>query len=153
MKPGTINAFLSSPLGIGCFVVASIAFWWMVCFLISLITGWSALSRRFRAQSEPYGDTKTAGPFLYTIYMRYWTHYSGVIRLIAATESLYATVLFPFRPGHPPLCIPWNEIQFGRTRRIFFPYIVLTLGDRERIPLRIAPRMAGTLGILDRVPV
>jgi hypothetical protein len=30
--------------------------------------------------------------------------------------------------------------------------ILLTLGERERIPMRISERMAGKLGILERIP-
>jgi hypothetical protein len=128
-----------------------IAFWCAISFLISLMTGWFSLSRRFKRQSEPYGDTKSAGPFFYTIYMRWWGHYSTVIRLTAASDALYASVLFPFRIGHPPLRIPWNEIQIGRAKFFFRSYVVLTLGNQEKIPMRISLRMARKLGILDRV--
>jgi hypothetical protein len=85
--------------------------------------------------------------------MRGWSHYSSVIRLTAATDALYVSVLFPFRIGHPPLRIPWDEIQFGRTKFFFRSYIVLTLGNQEKIPMRISLRMARNLGILDRCPV
>ncbi|HEV2215051.1 MAG TPA: hypothetical protein VGR64_07155, partial [Terracidiphilus sp.] len=53
-----------------------------------------------------------------------------------------------FRPGHPPLRIPWNEIQFSRTQRFFRDYVVLTLGASEQIPLRISTGLAGRLGLL-----
>jgi hypothetical protein len=133
-------------------VISVVAFWCAIIYLISLITGWQALARRFRAQSEPYGDAKTAGPFFYTIYMRYWGHYSSVIRLTAAADALYTAILFPFRFGHPPLRIPWNEIRFSTTQRFAFKYAVLTLGNEEKIPMRISGRMARNLGILDRFP-
>jgi hypothetical protein len=120
--------------------------------LISFITGWHALARRFKEQSEPYGETKIAGPFFFTVYMRNWTHYSSVIRLAAAEDALYLSVLFPFRTGHPPLRIPWTEIQFSRTRHLWQSLVVLTLGNEERIPMRISERMARNLGILGRIP-
>jgi hypothetical protein len=83
------------------------------------MTGWRALSRRFKRQSEPYGETKSAGPFFYVVYMRLWSHYSSVIRLTAAPDALYASVVFLFRIGHPPFCIPWAEIQFSSTKHFF----------------------------------
>jgi hypothetical protein len=61
-------------------------------------------------------------------------------------------VIFFLRIGHPPLRIPWNEIQFSRTKYFWRRYVVLTLGDEEKIPMRISQRMAAKLGILDRVP-
>jgi hypothetical protein len=74
-----------------------------------------------------------------------------VVRLVAAGDALYASVLFPFRIGHPPLRIPWNEIKLGRTKCFWRTYIVLTLGSEEMIPMRISQRMARNLGILDRI--
>ena len=142
-----IDSLVANPVAIAIFVVVV---WCLTSYLIGIMTGWLALARRFRAQSEPYGDAKVVGPFFYTIYMRYWTHYSSVIRLTAATDVLYASVLFPFRIGHPPLRIPWNEIRFGQGRRFMSTYVVLTLGNEEQIPMRIPVRMARNLGILDR---
>jgi hypothetical protein len=84
--------------------------------------------------------------------MRFWGHYSGVIRMTTAEDGLYLSVFLLFRIGHPPLCIPWKEIQFGRTRYFFRRYMVLTLGEQEKIPMRISERMARKLGILERLP-
>jgi hypothetical protein len=133
-------------------VICLIALWCAIGFLVSFISGWLALSRRFKRQSEPYGETKTAGPLFYTIYMRFWGHYSSAIRLVAASDALYASVLFLLRIGHPPLRIPWDEIRFSRTNFFFRSYVVLTLGNEEKIPMRIPLRMARNLGILDRCP-
>ncbi len=139
--------FLATPLGIA---ILFVAFWCVVCFLISLFTGWFTLSRRFKKQSEPQGETRSAGPLFYGVYMRFWSHYGSAVRLTAASDALYASMLFLLRLGHPPLRIPWSEIQFGRTKFLFRPYIVLTLGNEEKIPMRISLRMARKLGILDR---
>ncbi len=147
MQFSTINAFLITPLGIAIFFVA---LWCAICYLISFLTGWFALARRFRMQSEPYGDLKTAGPFFYTVYMRFWSRYSSVIRLTAASDALYGSVLFLFRIAHPPLRIPWDQIRFSRTKFFFRTYCVLTLGNKEKISLRIPVRMARNLGILER---
>ncbi len=125
--------------------------WSFISIVISVVCGWHALIDRFRAQSEPYGQTRTVGPFFYTVYMRLWGHYSSVIRLVAADDALYLSVLFPFRIGHPPLCIPWREIEFGKTSFFWRTYVELTLGQQERIPMRISQRMARNLGILDVV--
>jgi hypothetical protein len=149
MQASTISADFATPLG---FFIGFVAFWCAICFLTSLLTGWHALVRRFTKQSEPLGETRTAGPFFYTVYMRFWSHYGSVIRFTAADDALHLSVLFPFRVGHPPLRIPWNEIRFAKARRYFFAKIEMTLGNEERIPMRISQRMARNLGILDRVP-
>ena len=135
------------------FPIFFLTLWSGSSFFIGWMSGWFALSRRFTKQSDPYGETRSAGPFFYTVYTRFWSHYSSVIRLVATKDALYFSVLFLFRIGHPPLCIPWNEIGIGRTRRFFRHYIVLTLGEQERIPFRISERMARKLGILERLAV
>ena len=149
MQANPINDSQFSNLGIILFCIIAVC---AVSCLVSFMTGWFTLGRRFKRQSDPYGETKTAGPFFYTVYMRFWARYSSSIRFIAASDALYMSSLFPLRLGHPPLRIPWDEIQFGRTKFFFRTYIVLTLGNQEKIPLRISLRMARNLGILDRCP-
>jgi hypothetical protein len=129
-----------------------VAFLCLMFFLSSFIGGWHKLSERFCAQSEPYGHTRSAGPLLYAVYMRCWQQYHNAIRLTAAGDALYLSVTFPIHIGHPPLRIPWNEIQIGRERFLWRRYVVLTLGKRERIPMRISERMAGKLGLPERMP-
>jgi hypothetical protein len=150
MQSTTIDNPLIAFLGIA---LLTIIFFYAVFYLISVMTGWFVLGKRFRQQSEPYGETRSAGPFFYTIYMRCWSHYSSVVRLTAAADALYVSILFLFRIGHPPLRIPWDEIQFGRTKFLFWTFFVVTLGNEEKIPMRISERMARNLGILDRCPV
>jgi hypothetical protein len=132
--------------------IVSFAVFYFVSFLSSVLSGWHTLSKRFRAESEPYGVTRSAGPFPYTVYTRYWSHYSFIVRMTAAEDALYLSVLFFLRIGHPPLRIPWNEIQLSKTTYFRQPLILLTLGEQERIPMRISERMAGKLGILECIP-
>jgi hypothetical protein len=148
MQADSIDPYLAA-LG---FAIFFAVFWCAIGYFISFIGGWLALTRRFRKQSEPNGEIRSAGPFFYTVYMRFWGHYSSVIRLVAASDALYASVMFPLRIGHPPLRIPWDEIRFSRTKFFFRTYIALTLGNQEQIPMRISLRMARNLGILDRCP-
>jgi hypothetical protein len=150
MQAGPTPFLPFSLLTILVFLVCLFAF---AGYLTATLSGWNALARRFRAQSEPYGDARTAGPFFYSVYMRYWTHYGGVIRLTAADDALYLSVLFLIRAGHPPLRIPWNEIQITQLTRFWRSYVVLTLGKEEQIPLRIYQRMARKLAILDKIPM
>lgn len=152
MHGNSLNALFATPIGIACCAVFFIGVWCLSVSAIGLMSGWHALSKRFKQETAPYGEVKTVGPFFYSIYMRFWSHYSSVIRLTAASDGLYASVVFPFRVGHPPLRIPWSEIQFGTATWFFRTYVVLTLGSEEKIPMRISQRIARNLGVIDRVP-
>lgn len=144
-----LSGFLGTPYG---FLIFFVCLWCFICFFISILGGWFSLSRRFRAHTMPYGETKSAGPLFYGVKMRLRVSYGNVIRLTVATDALYISILFPFRIGHPPLCIPWSEIQMRRTTFLWLRFAVLTLGEKERIPLRISERMARKLGILEGLP-
>ena len=144
-----LNGFLSTPY---IFPFYFAALWCFISFSVSFMSGWFALSGRFKKESEPYGPTKSAGPFFYTVYMRFGTHYSSVIQMTAAEDSLYLSALFLFRIGHPPLRIPWDEIQVGRAKFLWICSVHLTLGKEEQIPMRMSERMARKLGILERIP-
>jgi hypothetical protein len=140
------------PAGLLLFLVALFAAVLSIAGLLSsFLSGWYALSKRFRAHSEPYGQTRSAGPFFYGVKMR-WTNYANVIRIVAAEDAIYISVMFLLRLSHPRLCIPWKEIKIGRTKFLWRRYVVFTLGDQERIPMRISERMARNLGILERLP-
>jgi hypothetical protein len=143
-----------APLLFAAFCVALFAVLWSVVSLVnSLLGGWRALSRRFGKRTEPRGEIRRAGPFLMGVYTRFWTDYSGLIRVTVAEDALYLSVLLPLRIGHPPLSIPWHEIQISTTRRFWQRFVVLTLGSEERIPLRISERIASRLGILEKLHV
>ena len=64
---------------------------------------------------------------------------------------LSGSIVFPFRIGHPPLCIPWDEIEANRTKFLWRNYLVLSLGSEERIPMRVSESTAKKLGILERI--
>lgn len=129
-----------------------VAVWILALTFSSLLSGWYTLANHFRSELEPSGETRTVTPFFHTVYFRYWTHYSGIVRLISASDGLYLSVFVLFRPGHPPLRVPWSEISFSSDSRFFRNYTVLILGSAEQIPLRISRRMADRLGILDGPP-
>lgn len=132
-------------------VAAVAAFWCVVVAFIGWLSGWRALTRRFRSDAQPYGDVRTAGPFFHSVYWRLWSHYSNVVRMTASEDGFYLSVLFFFRIGHPPLRIPWDEIEMRWTRFFFFRYLELKLGKEERIPFRMRPRTAKALGLDQRV--
>jgi len=151
MQANSIETHLASPLGLALFAILFALLWCASSFWVSWVSGWHSLVRRFKYQAEPYADIESSGSFA-SVYLRYWSHYSGVVFLTAGEDALYVSIMFLFRVGHPPLRIPWGEIRFGRRKFFFRTYIVLTLGNEEKIPMRISLRMARNLGLLDRCP-
>ena len=46
---------------------------------------------------------------------------------------------------HPPLLIPWSEINVQKSKGWVYEYTVFTLGNELAIPLRIRERLAAKL--------
>jgi hypothetical protein len=105
LRPDTPHGL---PFSLLTLVVLFAVLWCAVSFLTSLMSGWFALSTRFRTQSEPYGDIRSAGPLFWTAHMRFGTHYSNLLCITTDKDGLSLYVMFPFRIGHPPLHIPWG---------------------------------------------
>jgi hypothetical protein len=59
--------------------------------------------------------------------------------------GLHLAVLFPFRPGHPPLFIPWSEVSvregWNPTRR----GVALSFLRVPEVPLVLSTKLAGRL--------
>ncbi len=141
-----------SPYRLILFFALLVAWMSLISYLSGLLSGWHTLFRRFREQSKFRGQYRPTGPFFFNACLKNWANYSGIMRIAVEENAIHLSVTFPFRVGHLPLCIPWNEIQFGATKFLWRKYVVLTIGDQERIPMRISERMARNLGILNRVP-
>jgi hypothetical protein len=110
-------------------------------------SGWLRLSRRFSNPSEPKGDLRSADTSLQYAYLRYWTRSVPTLSFIANEDALYLATRFPFSLVYPSLRIPWSEINISTSRRHFRDFVELTLGNRERVPLRISPWTAEKLGL------
>lgn len=68
-----------------------------------------------------------------------WVQYKNVLRVGMDEEALYLGVLFLFRPGHPPLRVPWSQLEFGTRVGLLSQFGELTvhLPDRQTVTLRL----------------
>jgi hypothetical protein len=129
--------------------LGGIILWCVQSYLSSMASGWHTLVPRFRSASEYLGETLTIIRFPREIcmrsWMRYWRDYTNVVQLAPDADGLQLSVFFPFRIGHPPLLIPWREIDEQTVDGFWRSYVVLILGRTERIPMRISKRVADDL--------
>jgi hypothetical protein len=88
--------------------------WALLCVLGSACSGWRALAKRYRADVKPQGKTH----WMQTVKLG-WCGYKGCVNVTVASDGLYLAVLWPWRPGHPPLCIPLAELIDVRDERCF----------------------------------
>lgn len=89
--------------------------WVSISLLISHIGGWAKLAEYYADVRDEQGES---------YYMR--SGYVGVINyrscltLRVCKNGLRLSVPFPFRIGHPPLFIPWDQFYRVSEKRIYF---------------------------------
>jgi hypothetical protein len=100
---------------------------------ISRLTGWAALAR-FYAAKQPFEGTKWR---FQSGSMRFQSGYNNCLTIGANTIGLFVSVLFLFRPGHPPLLIPWNEITTSERTVLWIKIVELRFRSVPNVPLRL----------------
>ena len=133
----TLQDFLDKyPLALLAF---GVFFWCSTLFLVGALSGWVTLAQKFRLAS-PFTGPTWGGQ---SAYMRWMSHYGNCLSIGADATGLKLAVFFLFRPGHPPLFLPWSEISVAsRSKFLFFRRVKLVLGREEQIPFSISGTLA-----------
>ena len=115
------------------FPIVFAAFWSLVCLLLGQLGGWSGLARRFATEQEqPGGADAPMGAMLGLVSYR-----GGTLQVGFAPDGLDLRVMVFFRPGHPPLRIPWDQVTVeGESKAFWVSWVRLRLGGGPtlRIP-------------------
>ena len=114
-------------------------FWCAIVFLISRVSGWALLARRFHLQFAFTGPTWR----WQSARMRWLANYNNCLTVGSDPSGLCLSTFFLFRAGHAPLLIPWPEISIYRRRKVLFAaYVELRLGREEQVPFTIYGKLA-----------
>lgn len=141
-----MNQFLPIPaIIIG--VVLYFFFWCGLLIVIGRASGWIALAQRYRATEEFTGKRW----HMQHAQFRWSMNYSGALTVGANASGLHLSILFPFRPGHPTLFIPWADAKIdmkqsfwlGKFMEIQFPELP---GIYVRFGEKLARKIAETVG-------
>ncbi len=117
------------------FVPAFLTIWCTVCLLISWVGGWAQLKTCYRYELPFSGDLS------YMMSGRFgWTNYSSVLTVGRSHEGLYLRPLFLFRPGHPPLLIPWEELTVEENKFLFVNVLILRTSAFPQIKIQLYRR-------------
>jgi hypothetical protein len=123
-------------------VVFGFCVWNGVCTVLSFISGWALLARKYKIRGRFTG--------------RRWWFVSGRIGIVpislglvvgANSEGLYLAMIPLFRPGCPPLLIPWSDTSVPRERSSFVPSMDFQIGTSPSIVLSVDSHVAE--GIVD----
>ncbi len=107
-----------------------------ILLLLSRISGWHLLARRFRAEGPFCGETWS----WQSARFRGWFGYNNCLTVGVSPEGLYLAMMPFFRLfNHPALLIPWAEIEVESGKMFFGLYdtVQFRIGTEERVTVKI----------------
>jgi hypothetical protein len=123
------------------FLVAFPMIWAMAAVLVARLGGWARLGREYPAQPQNGGRRFR----FQSGRMRFWTGYGSCLMIGSDPLGLHLAVLFIFRPGHPPLFIPWSEVSVCEDRVPTRRGVALSFIRAPEIPLILNTKLMSEL--------
>jgi len=111
--------------------------WLFVLNILAFIGGWRSLAAVYAATGPPQGES-----FSFRSASLDPVNYASCLRFVAGPAGLYIAVLFPFRPGHRPLFVPWSDVSASPRRGWLFRYIDLRFARQPGVTLQIRRGLA-----------
>ena len=132
---GPVDAWLrANPWIIPVFVLA----WgWFVVNGIARLSGWSRLAEQYRA-TQPFQGERWR---FQSIQMRYLSHYNNCVTFGADLQGLYIAMFFVVRAGHPPLLIPWQDLEIRPKTRWGFGGYELSFPRVPGVTMWVIPKL------------
>ena len=115
--------------------------WTIICAGLSHFAGWRSLAPQYRA-ATPFRGRRF---HFSSAQFGGWVGYNGSFTPGADHNGLFVAVWPIFRICHPPLLVPWSEIQVSLEKRRWLTVVLLTFARvpsaRVRISFRLAERL------------
>lgn len=90
-------------------------FWCLVTLLISWLGGWHGLAACYASRAVLHGPSR----HFESAYLGSLGRYRSCLTVGVDEAGLHLAVFFLFRPGHPPLFIPWADVLAPAERRMW----------------------------------
>lgn len=94
--------------------LAFILFWSVLLNFIAYFSGWWSLAARYAATTRFEGKRRR-----FRSLQIGTANMGGCVTIGTNVDGLYLAVILPFRPGHPPLFVPWSDVRVQQARRWF----------------------------------
>lgn len=115
-----------------------IPLWLTIGYAVALLSGWRSLAEHYRTD-RPFPGHKR---WMQSAKLRLGAGYNNALTLGSDADGIYMAVLFLFRMGHPPLFIPWGDIQIDEPKRFLFLMSRKFRLGPDGIPLRVREPLA-----------
>lgn len=118
--------------------------WYAMLALIALVGGWSALASFYAGDAS---DARWKSHFQTLRLSRYGvpSAYRNGITIGVAGDALLLSPFFTFRPGHPPLRIPFTDLSARQKKSFLINVVELTASQAPKIKISMSPRCAAKI--------
>lgn len=114
---------------IGAFCVFFPLLWTGIVMFLSRASGWHGLAQRFSCPVAPAGESFSGQSAMFG-----FARYKSTVTVTIADQGVHLSLFFLFKMGHPPILIPWSEIQSAETSSyLFFKTTRVTLKNGATI--------------------
>ncbi|MGC6465347.1 MAG: hypothetical protein ACON5N_07170 [Akkermansiaceae bacterium] len=122
---------------VGFFLLVFPLFWALVLKIIARF-GWSKLARSYPARRQPV----KSGTGWQSMILGRMIGYNNCLTFRATSKRLHLSLPLIFRPGHPPLLIPWEDFHLKREGgSLFGKKYVYEIGDPSITRMTIGERI------------
>lgn len=109
-------------------------------FGLAAFSGWRVLARHYAASERFNGK-------------RFWFRsaqfgpvgYGSCVMPGANADGIYLAVLFPFRIGHPPLLVPWQDVSCSKAHSFIVSRAELRFSKAPEVSIVISQGLADSL--------
>ncbi len=105
------------------------------------LSGWYNLAQRYRTVTPFFGRTWHLRAATFRSFTGYWL----TLIIGANQEGLYLAQLWPMSWTHPPLLIPWRDVQFERRRWFEVGARSLLIGNKAAIRVSMSRRIVAEM--------
>lgn len=102
------------------FPVIFVTCWCLICLMISHLGGWSRLAKKYPSHSQASGKR-----FSMTSASVGGANYNNCLTIHTNETGVYLSVWPIFRLAHPPLFIPWSEINHPKEKRVLWSHLLV----------------------------
>ena len=109
--------------------------------LMSILSGWRSLASMYPEEHPFAGDLFR----FQSLFLRYRSRYVNIVIFGSNHEGLFVSLFLPFRFGHSPIFIPWEDVSAERERKGLTKMIRLRFEKSPEISMVIMERLAAKL--------
>jgi hypothetical protein len=118
-------------------IFALICWWAFVLNVLGFMSGWWSLAKAYPHTGHFDGKLRR-----FRSLKLNWVNVNGAVTIGTNAEGLYLAMFVLFRPGHPPVFIPWEDVSAKVVKGwLWMQYLELRFAKVPNLRMRISEKL------------